>query len=343
MARCVSVCCASIAVIIAVAIAGYRVVVLSPISFKPINLAGQVAIVTGATNGIGLETAVALASWNASVVLPVRNVAKGERVKKEILARLPQGSTGAITLMECDLASFSSVRKFVAAFIANGRDFQMLVLNAGMMDNNLRTTEDGVEQVYQVNHLSHFLMVRLLVDAPVKRAGPVRVVHVSSSMHYLGSLDEVAYSKENRNADTGTADLLNSYSTTKMMNIMFSNKLQRKLGPSAITSIAIHPGLVVSGLDSNLPPPFADFMLWLRKQIARNTDDGAVTQVTAATLPELSNAGGQYLEDRCIENLCKSCVFCNADGGVQPKNPALSIETQDWLWTTSSAIVGLGA
>merc|ERR1712070_482867 len=125
------------------------------------------------------------------------------------------------------------------------------------------------------------------------------------------------------------------------MNVLFSNKLQRKLGSSAITSIAVHPGFVVSGLDRNKPPLLANFMLWMRKQIARNTDEGAVTQVTAATLPELSNAGGQYLEDRCIQNLCKACLFCNAEGGVQPKAPTLSIEKQDWLWTTSSAIVGL--
>jgi len=299
-------------------------------------------IVTGATSGIGLETATALASWNATVVLPVRDVRKGELVKDTILASLPRESTGSIRLMDCDLASFASVRKFAKAYISHGLDLHMLVLNAGMMADptNLKTTEDGVETTYQVNHLAHFLLTRLLLET-LLRSAPSRVVHVSSLMHYLGTVDKSAYSKENRNADNLTADKLNSYSTTKLMNVMFSNKLHRVVGHSGVTSVSVHPGYVVSALDQHLPPPLDKLASWFRKKVARSAEDGAITQVTAATLPELNTAGGQYLEDRCISSLCTSCILCEPTGGVRPKSEATNVDMQDWLWDTSSAIVGM--
>ena len=321
----------------------YRAVVLGPLEYRPVDLTGTLSVVSGGTSGIGLSTVAKLAAWNSTVIMPARSLAKAEAARDQIMASLPPGSTGSVEVAECDLSSFDSVRRFADSVLARGVHLDRLVLNAGMMadPNILKTTADGVEAVYQVNVLSHYLLARMLV--PALRDGG-RVVHVSSSMHYLGNLDEATYSRESRNADPKTASLANSYSDSKLMNVLVSAKMHELHQRDGITSIAIHPGFVVSALDQNLPPPLDKVMPWVRTKIARSTDDGATTQVTAATLPELAGAGGLYLEDRCIMSLCKGCVWCydaQQGGGVVPSTQALSAAKRDWMWDTAAAITGL--
>jgi hypothetical protein len=107
----------------------YQQLVLNPIDFQPIDLTGKVVIVTGGTSGIGLESVRKFVEWNATVILPVRNIPKGELVKKHLLST-PVSHTGTIELMEMDLTSFSSVRKFAKEFLAKDLHLDILVLNA---------------------------------------------------------------------------------------------------------------------------------------------------------------------------------------------------------------------
>jgi NAD(P)-dependent dehydrogenase (short-subunit alcohol dehydrogenase family) len=117
-------------VLIAVAVTVfYRQFVLNPISFQPVDLNGKVAIVTGGTSGIGLETVRKLVEWNATVILPVRNIPKGEKVKKELLDTTV-AHTGTIELMEMDLTSFASVRNFAQEFLKKDLHLDILILNA---------------------------------------------------------------------------------------------------------------------------------------------------------------------------------------------------------------------
>lgn len=336
-------CCSLLVLAVAVGFAAlWKHVVLGPIHYRPVDLTGVTIIHTGGTAGIGQASVAQLAAWNATVIVPARSMQKAERVRREIVAALPPGSTGNVEFVECDMASLASVRAFAEAFLGSGRPLNVLLLSAGMMaESSLKTTVDGIEEVYQVNHLAHFLLARLLVK-PLLAAAPSRIVHVSSMMHYVGHLDEVAYSQENKNKNVTTARLaMQSYKDTKLMNVLFSNALHRRYGGKGLTSLAIHPGFVVSEIDRNLPPFLASLMMRVRKAIARPEFEGAVTQVTAATLPELGGAGGQYLEDRCIMGLCHDCFFCAPEGGVVPNSEATSIQKQEWLWATSSAIVGL--
>jgi NAD(P)-dependent dehydrogenase (short-subunit alcohol dehydrogenase family) len=220
-------------------------------------------------------------------------------------------------------------------------------------DDKLVTSVDGVEMVYQVNHLSHFLLTRLMLPSLSRIANrPSRIVHTSSSMHYLGSLPHDSYSSSSRNTDSKTARLaINSYCDTKLMNVIFSNALDsrfRSLGVTSnpyagVTSVSIHPGFVMSELDRGIPA-MQSVVKKVRELIARPTIDGAITQVTLATLPSLlSEGGGLYYEDHCMPSGCRSCLLCtlNPRGGVQPHSSATSTEEQDWLWNTSSEIVGL--
>jgi NAD(P)-dependent dehydrogenase (short-subunit alcohol dehydrogenase family) len=207
-------------------------------------------------------------------------------------------------------------------------------------------TGDGIEMVYQVNHLSHFLLTRLLL--PAMSVKPSRVVHVSSSLHYVGNLDREAYSSSSLNVKTSRLGVL-SYFDTKLMNVIFSNGFQRRIAGdpqySQLTSVSVHPGLVVSDLDreSELAPYFKR----LREMIARPTIDGAIAQVTVATLPEIIQlGGGLYFEDHCIMNHCTESILSfllpvYVKGGLTPHNAALNVTEQDWLWNTSSDILGL--
>ena len=358
-----------IAIILAVAVGLiYRLLILCPVSFHPVNLHGKVALVTGASSGIGYETAKKLVEWNATVILPVRNVTKGNIMSDDIISSLGLSHngngdcvnvSGHVEVMELDLASFSSVRKFAKIMLERNIHLDILILNAGMQNSEqLLLSKDNVEMVYQVNHLSHFLLTRLLLPllaSPVSEANPsaARIVHVSSSMHYGGSLDRSAYSSTAKNAQKDNMRLgMKSYCDTKLMNVAFSNALDKRLrtegGDSyrGVTSVSIHPGFVVSDLDRGLSPVLQHVIKTVRSLVGRPTVDGAVTQVTAATKSSmLQYGGGLYFEDQCIMSDCTKCIFCtvNTDmqAGVKPNSIATDVEAQDWLWNTSSEIVGL--
>ena len=141
-----------------------------------VDLAGKVAIVTGANTGIGKETARGLAVRGASVVLACRNVRKGEEAAKEIGGR-------AVRVKELNLASFASVREFCRQINREEKKIDILINNAGMVTMNRELTEDGQEMQFQSNHLGHFLLTNLLLDK-IKAAKNARIINVSSVAHW---------------------------------------------------------------------------------------------------------------------------------------------------------------
>lgn len=189
-----------------------------------------------------------------------------------------------------------------------------------------------------MNYLSQYLLLRLLLPA-MHKAGAARVVHVSSLMHHWGTLDHAAYNSTARNADPATAwTSVNLYCDTKLMQVTLSNALDRrqKVLGKRVSSVAVHPGFVVSAIDRSLPPTLRKIVSKLRQLLVRSAEEGAVTTVTAATLPSLLGHGGIYLEDWCIMEECDA-----ENGGVAPHASAQSPVEQEWLWRTSSEIVGI--
>lgn len=335
----------------------YQEIVLKPVTFFPVDMKGKVCVVTGGSSGIGLETVRKLTEWNATVIMPVRSISKGELVKSEIMTSLSPTSVGSIEVMKLDLTSFKSVRNFANEILSRNVHIDVLILNAGIQNgDSLLLSDDGVELVYQVNHLSHFLLVRLLLPLLGSYRQQIgRIVHVSSSMHYGGSLKHDAYSSTARNSQNGTMRLGTlSYCDSKLMNVIFSNTLDRYLRQQSgdfykqVSSVSIHPGFVLSELDRGFPQILQYIVKSIRIVLARPTIDGAVTQVTAATKSSLiSRGGGLYYEDQCIMSDCTECTFCRLNpggvGGVVPHMSALDTIEQEWLWKTSSEIVGLPA
>jgi NAD(P)-dependent dehydrogenase (short-subunit alcohol dehydrogenase family) len=332
----------------------YQAIVLIPVKYQPVDMTGKVCVVTGGSSGIGFESVRKLTEWNATVIMPVRSMSKGESVRSKIMKSLPAGSIGNIEVTKLDLTSFKSVRAFASEMLSRNIHIDILMLNAGMQNgDSLLLSDDGVEMVYQVNHLSHFLLTRLLLPLLGSNDQAIggRIVHVASSMHYGGSLNHDAYSSDALNSRNETMRLgMMSYCDTKLMNVVFSNTLDRYLRQTPdnyykqVSSVSIHPGFVVSELDRGLPEMLQFIIKNIRALIARPTIDGAVTQVAAATKDSIiARGGGLYYEDQCIMSDCTACGFCevNVKGGVVPHASALDEAEQDWLWKTSSEIVGL--
>lgn len=198
------------------------------------DLTGKVVIVTGATEGLGVETAKALYAMGAVVIVPCRNMEKGENVVKKIQSQVKSG--GKIELMPMDLSSLDSVASFVDKFKAKYKSLHILVNNAGVWPHNHKETKDGLQEIFQVNHLANHLLVGLLL--PSLKAGgeigrPARVVTLSSALHYRGKLlwDEI---ESGRVIPSAGYQSFPAYANSKLLNVLFAAELQRCGSPARL-------------------------------------------------------------------------------------------------------------
>ncbi len=295
-----------------------------------LNLLGKTAIVTGASSGLGVETARALASVGAEVILPVRNLAKGSGVAAGI-----RSSTGnkAISVMELDLSDFSSIRKFAADFSALERPLHILVNNAAIMACPLTRTAQGHEAQFATNHLGHFLLTNLLIPA-LEKGAPSRIVSLSSIGHRLSPIifDDIHF--EQREYDKWKA-----YGQAKTANSLFAVELNRRFSSSGISANAVHPGGIMTGLQQHLTMEEMTASGWFDKDgnphpVFKTIEQGASTSAWAATARELEGNGGKYLED-CNEAEAGSPE--NRMSGVLPH--ALDAVAAAQLWSVSEAMI----
>jgi NAD(P)-dependent dehydrogenase (short-subunit alcohol dehydrogenase family) len=293
------------------------------------DLTGRAAIVTGATAGIGVETARALATAGADVTLAVRNLAAGNRVADDINRGLAHPRVRAAAL---ELGDLASVRAFAAAW--GGRPLHLLVNNAGIMACPLQRTADGFEQQFGVNHLGHFLLTRLLMDS-LLAAAPARVVVLTSAAHHLADIDFDDPNHAHRPYDPFLA-----YGQSKTANVLFAVELTRRYAARGVTANAVMPGAVTTELGRHLDKAALQAKGWLDENGnvpgAKTPAQGSATSVWAAVGPELAGIGGRYLED-CAEALPYSAE--RPHGGV--KAHALDTATAARLWTLSERLTGL--
>jgi NAD(P)-dependent dehydrogenase (short-subunit alcohol dehydrogenase family) len=204
------------------------------------DLAGRTAIVTGASSGIGLETAKALTAHGARVVLAVRDEARGAAAA----ATLPGPGTHEVRLL--DLASLDSVRAFATDWA--GQPVDLLINNAGVMIPPLSRTKDGFELQFGTNHLGHFALTNLLLPAMLLPSVTGRVVTVSSNAHKAGRMDFDDLNWERKKYRAWRA-----YGQSKLANLLFTAELQRRLtdAGSKVLSMAAHPGYAATNLQSH--------------------------------------------------------------------------------------------
>ncbi len=248
-------------------------------------MAGRTVLVTGATSGIGLETARLLARMGASVVLGVRDPARGEEVASGITR-----DGGAAEVLPIDLSSFASVREAAARFEAGHPTLDVLVNNAGTAVPKRQLTADGHELTWETNFLGHFLLTRLLLPA-LKRSVKPRVVNVSSEAHRTGRIDW-----NNLELERGFGGF-RAYANTKLAQVLFTRELSRR--EPEIAAMAVHPGALATNIWRNVPQPLRGFIvaaLWLAGGLVPSAARGAKVVARLASDPSLSSASGRYFK-----------------------------------------------
>ncbi len=252
--------------------------------------ADRYALVTGASSGIGLETARGLASHFAVVGIVARNPQRLEKAAEDL------ASTGArIETFQADFSSLAEVRRLARDIKEKFPSLSVLVNNAGVWHKDRTLSKDGYEETFAVNHLAHFVLTNELKDLLVAGA-PSRVVNVSSSMH----LRVKSMNWDDLMFDEGWKGF-RAYSHSKLANVLFSNELARRWKDLGITSNAVHPGNVRSRITRN--NALLNFLH--RSSIARvfilPEEAGAKTPLHVATAAELKGVTGKYFVESSKE------------------------------------------
>jgi NAD(P)-dependent dehydrogenase (short-subunit alcohol dehydrogenase family) len=291
------------------------------------DLAGRVAIVTGASSGIGVETARALSSAGADVILAVRDVASGESVAREIAPE----ARGELEVRHLDLRDLESVAAFASKHTG---PVDLLIANAGVSNTPDSHLANGLEVRFATNHLGHFLLARLLHDRMIDRGA--RIVVVSSAGHKGNPvhLDDLQF--EARQHSWGLA-----YGESKTANILFAQEATRRWQPDGIVANAILPGSALTGLQRNHGEELKRAIGFMDEEghpnpMLKSVAQAAATTVWAATAIELEGRGGLVLED-CAEAVPAGPtvhLWSGFDSSV------VDADTARRLWEQSEVLVG---
>ena len=294
-----------------------------------IDLSGKLVLITGGTSGLGAESARALASKGARVIITARQMDKGRKVAEEISA----ATGGQVEVLELELGSLSAVRKSAADFLTIHSQLDILINNAGIMACPQGKTLDGFEQQFGTNHLGHFLFTELLMPALLAAPNP-RVVSLSSRGHFASPVlfDDIGF--ENTEYDKWV-----SYGQAKTANALFAVGLQQRYGSQGLRAYSVHPGVIMTELSRHLDMDDFKNMQAKAEETGRelklkSVEAGAATQVLAATAPELDEHGGAYLEDCGVSALNDDPM---ANDGV--RSYAVDAAAADKLWQLSEALL----
>jgi NAD(P)-dependent dehydrogenase (short-subunit alcohol dehydrogenase family) len=240
------------------------------------DLAGKTIVVTGASSGIGLETARALAAMGARIVAVVRNRDKAAAV-------LPAKTE----LVIADLYSLAEVRRAAAEIRATCDRVDVLVNNAGLIHATRELTADGFERTFALNHLAAFLLTYELREL-LAASAPARIVTVSSMGHKFARFewDDLA-------TMTRWKGQTAVYGASKLCNIWFARESGRRMSPKNVTSSSLHPGGVASNFGSSGGALFR-FGTALAKPFMKTVEQGARTSIYLASSPEVEGASGLY-------------------------------------------------
>ncbi len=292
------------------------------------DLSGRTAVVTGANGGLGLESTLALASNGAHVVMAARNQSKAQRAIALVESTVEAAS---VELVELDLGSLDSVRSAAARIRQSHPRIDILMNNAGLMAIPERSTADGFEMQFGVNHLGHWVLTAELLQ-PLIAAGTARVVTVTSTAHHLGR----PVNPENPHL-RGNYGAWKAYGQSKLANFHFALGLQQIFERAGVgaASLAAHPGLSdtdlqhVSVVETGGGSSQRLFH-WLAGQTGMSAADGARSQLRAATDP--AARGGQFYGPLWVTT-----------GPPVPKPVLRRIgmtSSIDRLWTVSEAETG---
>ena len=250
------------------------------------SMSGMTCAITGPTHGIGRAMAEALAARGARVLLLCRNVAAGDALAGELMSR-----RAAASVVQLDLASLESVAAAAGRVQALAPRLDVLLNNAGVINNHRRETQDGLEEMFAVNHLGHFLLTLRLL--PQLAAAPAaRIVHTASGAHaMIPRFDFADY-----NWTARPYRMFPGYAASKLANVLFNQALAQHLGPGRATSNAFHPGWVGSQIGAN-NGAVGRIGARLLRPFARTLERGAETGIYLACDPAVAGQSGGYFKD----------------------------------------------
>jgi NAD(P)-dependent dehydrogenase (short-subunit alcohol dehydrogenase family) len=236
-------------------------------------------LITGATSGIGFETAKALAKMGSTIVFSTRDEEMGESTKKEITRT---SGNKDVHVLFCELGSFQSVRSCVNEFKSGFNKLHVLINNAGLWDYKWRESEDGIQRTLAVNFLAPFLMTNLFLDL-LKESAPSRIINLTSGLH-SGTINfnDIEY----KNVFRG----IKAYRQSKLALILFTRLLAQKLEGTNVTVNCIQPGIT----KTNLGRDAGKISRRIFKFIGQKTEKGAETSIYLASSPEVTDITGEY-------------------------------------------------
>ena len=248
----------------------------------------RICLITGATSGIGRETAIGLAKLGATVVFTTRDDWRGETTRQDIVRATGNQN---IEPFFCDLSSFESIRTFTTKFRATHDRLHILVNNAGIWERERKQSKDGIELTWAVNVLAPFLVTTLLLDI-LERSAPARIVNLSSGLHFRGRMNF-----DDLELKQGNFKGMTAYAQSKVAVILFTKELAQRLEGKGVTANAVAPGWVATNLSRN-SGVFSRFMMNL---MAAKPAKGALTSIHVATAPEVGNITGKYFDQSQVK------------------------------------------
>ena len=247
-------------------------------------------LITGATHGIGLAGAEALARRGAHVAI----VARSEARAVDAVRRIEAAGGSKVDVLHADLSSQASVRALAAEALERYPSIEVLVNNAGAMFTTRHLTEDGIEQTWALNHLAPFLLTTLLLDR-LKASAPSRIITTTSDAHKgkLIPFDDINAERSYRGMG------FTRYGESKLANILFTAELSRRLHGTGVTTYCFHPGLVATGFNRNNGGLMSAAML-LIAPFSKTPKKAARTLVWLADSPDVSKQSGGYYVNRAV-------------------------------------------
>ncbi|KAH9720370.1 NAD(P)-binding Rossmann-fold superfamily protein [Citrus sinensis] len=277
------------------------------------------AIITGATSGIGAETARVLAKRGVRVVIPARDLKRAAEVKEGIQRESPNAE---VLLFEIDLSSLVSVQRFCHQFLALGLPLNILINNAGVYSKNLEFSEDKIEMTFATNYLGHYLLTEMVLEKMIETAAETgvqgRIINLSSVIHSWVKRDDFCFTRLlNPKNYNGTC----AYAQSKLATIMHAKEMSRQLKArnARVTINVVHPGIVKTGIirahkgfitGKNYPMAanlflHADSLFFIASKLLKSISQGASTTCYAALSPQIEGVSGKYFAD-CNESNCSA-------------------------------------
>ena len=299
-----------------------------------VNLRGKRVLVTGVSAGLGVETARALAAHGAEVVGAARDLSKAQKANEQVRAQAAADSS--LKLIQLDLASLKSVRRCADGLLAEGKPFDLIIANAGVMACPKGTTADGFETQFGTNHLGHFVLVNRI--ASLLKFG-ARLVNLSSSGHRFADVD-----LDDPNFEHSRYAEFVAYGRSKTANVLFAVEFDHRHKARGVRATAVHPGGIQTELGRYMTAEVRDKLVadidatqlkgaspisW------KSIPQGAATSVWAACVADAEAVGGRYCEDCHVAEIVSTPGI---RGGVQPY--ALDPKRAQALWQKSEQLVG---